>query len=693
MKWWEKELLRIFEVTTCFDAGKMDQIQEVKIVQHMNANSQHMHCMEMRGGMDEDGLYFKSPLAKKVHPDYLKKYLPQAHKRGIKVIIYFNVHWYTKEFAAEHPDWVQIKEDNKPIDDVYTTGTSFCVNSPWREWVFQILKDLAKYEIDGIFFDGPIFFTNTCYCESCKKLFREKYGEDLPLKSNRNNPSWKKLLEFQSDSIARILKDSDRVIKNINPDILLYMNGNANWPFWPTGRDNRKIIKHTDILGAEGGFLYGNLTQPIQKPGITAKLLKTQAQGKPVVVFNDAGHKPWSWYLLSEPEIRLLLAESIANGANIWIGISPSDAGKPEPEVIREYNSFIKRNPHPYFQTESLARIALLWPMQSANFYTGSTVPLTDFTRQVKAEGVGNVEEEFNGFYDTLVRGHFPFDVIDEPALGDLKKYDFLILPNAACLSEENTEYIRNFVKDGGNLISSFETSLYNEYGERLEDFRLNDVMGLNFSGEIFGPMHWDYVCPVKKHKFLQGITKDFLPSPTYGIKVNTSGAASILSFCERLKGRYDNVPQPSDVPFCTVNSYGKGISVYFAGLFGGTIANLHFKEYYRIIKNIAGALSKSLVVIHNAPSSIEIVLNGKGDRLYLHLINFTSEMKRPIEKIIPCRKLEVTVKGLRKAKRIRALKTGKILKYRSAGNDLSFIVPVINDYEVIEIQKQDVLL
>lgn len=65
------------------------------------------------------------------------------------------------------------------------------------------------------------------------------------------------MIEFQTDSLTKFLKDSKTVIKDINPNILFYMNGNTKSPIWPTARDNRKIIKYTDILGAEGGFVKG----------------------------------------------------------------------------------------------------------------------------------------------------------------------------------------------------------------------------------------------------------------------------------------------------------------------------------------------------------------------------------------------------------------------------------------------------
>ena len=238
------------------------------------------------------------------------------------------------------------------------------------------------------------------------------------LSAKRDDMNWSKLLEFQSDSIARFLRDSNRILKEVNPQILFYMNGNTLAPSWPTGRDNRKIIRETDILGAEGGFLYGELAEPIYKPGAVAKLLETQAEGKPTVVFDAAKQGPWTFSKLPVGEMSILYSQTITYQGNVWLAISINPSlHKKEMDVIRKYNGFIKDHPGPFLRTGSLARIALLWPQETGNFYSGSSVPLTDFTREMKTEKAGNLEEEFYGFYDGLSREHFPFDVIDEEAL------------------------------------------------------------------------------------------------------------------------------------------------------------------------------------------------------------------------------------------------------------------------------------
>ncbi|MBK8881048.1 MAG: beta-galactosidase trimerization domain-containing protein [Bacteroidales bacterium] len=687
-KWWEREPLRIVELEQGFEYG-----EKADLLNDLGANMEHLvRFTDTSPGtsfLDAHNLFG----GKKVNYSSLKEYLAEAHKRNIKVIIYFNVHAIEISYARQHPEWQQIKDDGKPIEDVYSVDSSFCINSPWREEVFITLRKLAAYEIDGIFYDGPIFFSATCHCAHCRKLYNEKYSSEIPsktaLSAKRDNPSWKKLLEFQSDSIARFLRDSNRILKDINPQILFYMNGNTLAPSWPTGRDNRKIIAETDVLGAEGGFLYGALSEPIYKPGAVAKLLETQSGGKPTVVFDAAKQGPWTFSKLPAGEISILYSQTITYQGNVWLAVSINPSlHKKEMDVIRSYNGFIKEHQAAFLGTESLSRIALLWPQDAGNFYDGSSVPLTDFTREMKTETAGNLEEEFYGFYDGLSRVHCPFDVIDEEALNKgIEKYDLIILPNATCLTKEASEKIKDFVKQGGNILSTFETSFYNETGKKLDNPLLSDLFGINETREVFGPLAWDYVTPGDTGNFsLKEINQQFIYAPEYGLKVKT-GSAVPLYFCKPLPGSYSGSPELSEFPFIVDNSYGKGKSIYMAGTFGSSLYKFHFPEYYQLLSNILLRFSTPLVRLDNVPSSVEVSLRKGVNSIFLYLINFTSEMKRPIQKIIPCQNLKIELLLQEKVKSVNALWSGKTLDHSVSDHSISFILPLIEDYEVIEIK------
>ena len=689
--WWQDEPLRIVDVVTSFDELKRHspaEWAEMKAAQGYNV--EHLEVMNLFKGLDDRGWYFRSKLASRENADFLRAYLPEAKKRGIRVMIYFNVHWYTREFGDQHPDWLQIREGGKHVDNVYITGTDFCVNSPWREWVFQVLRDLAAYPIDGIFFDGPIFFPDTCYCRHCAAKYRRLHGAELPSKKVRSGAGARDLLNFQANSLADFLRDSRKVLDGRNPPIALYMNGGERGGNWATARLNRVLVEEQHLLGSEGGFIgHDLLRMPVWKPGVTARLLETQSAGKPRVIFSATQHKPWTFSILPRTELRLLYAGTVANGANVWFGMWPSEFELPEMSAITEMNQFLQRNAAYFRGTRSEAEVALVWSDTTANHYQGADAQRLELDRVAGGTEAGNLNGEFAGFAEALVRSHIPFDVIDDVALEreDLSRYRAIVLPNVACMSDAVADRVRRYVHEGGGVIATFETSRYDDTGIRRNDFALAPVMGASAAGSLVGPKRWDFMKGAGG-PLLEGLVREFIPSPAYHLPVKArDGATPVLRFTKPLRGSYDGVPVVSDDPALLVHEYGKGRAIYFAGDLGNAMNSFRLPESLRLIRNAVTMLAPPSVTLENAPASVEVVLRSQTNRRLLHLINFTGEMIRPMERVIPLRDVRVTLSDGGGVTRVRTLIGGKELDHRKAGSTLVFTLPVVEEYEVVVIE------
>ena len=194
--WWRKPLaIADLSMPGADEILKLDPAKIAETKSRLGFNAEHLTCSDVLGG--EKGLfYFKTGIAKKVIRDFIGEYLPEAHKRGIRVLIYYNVHWINVAFGKDHSDWLQVNIEGKIIDDLYGSGNAPCVNSPWRDWSFRGIKDLAVYDIDGIFLDGPIVTPGACYCQSCKRNFSQKYDLELPRKEDWKDTAWRMFIEY-----------------------------------------------------------------------------------------------------------------------------------------------------------------------------------------------------------------------------------------------------------------------------------------------------------------------------------------------------------------------------------------------------------------------------------------------------------------------------------------------------------------
>src|SRR5262249_28306701 len=63
-----------------------------------------------------------------------------------------------------------------------------------------------------------------------------------------------------------------------------------------------------------------------------------------------------------------------------------------------------------------------------------------------------------------------------------------LVLANAAALSDKQAEAVRQFVRAGGGLVATGETSLFDGLGRPRADFALADLLGVSYRGRPRAP-------------------------------------------------------------------------------------------------------------------------------------------------------------------------------------------------------------
>jgi len=85
---------------------------------------------------------------------------------------------------------------------------------------------------------------------------------------------------------------------------------------------------------------------------------------------------------------------------------------------------------------------------------------------------------------------HLPLTLITDMDLTPerLAAYKVVILPNAAALSDRLVEAIRGYVQNGGGLVATCETSLFDELGHPRSNFALADLFGVDYEGRPASP-------------------------------------------------------------------------------------------------------------------------------------------------------------------------------------------------------------
>lgn len=692
--WYEKPLRIIdFIPPDPYRFETLDMAGQASIRRELGFNAEHIEVHDISLG--ESGItFYPSEYAVETRKNLMKEILNQNDLSIIKTIVYFNVHWLSPSLSGLKPEWLQRQVGRQIIPSAYGQGGYSCINSTFRDYAFGTIRTLGEYPIAGIFLDGPIIREDGCYCEACCKRFYEEYGYEPPVgavMASREDSDW---FYFRRSSIARFMSDARLELKAVNPDAIIYMNSPQLAPNRLCSRDNRMTVAYQDMLLAEGGFLGGDLRViPIWKPAAAAMLLETQSGGKPYCVAIAGRQAPWSRYLLSAAETWITHAMAVAHGAWTWYGVYNDNNRDKRMQTVREINAFLSNNEHYYTDTRSAARVALLWSYATANYYQ-MTAEETDFTEaKVKLEDgqKNDPREAFNGWFDALSRSRVLFDIIDDTALtdGTLEAYELLILPGSSCMSASESEAIRLFVRSGGKLIATFDTSFYDEKGRRLAEPALADVIGTEHVQGI-RINEFDHIEVNASQSLYAGMDQAMLPAARLGVECSIRKEASGSEFYrEQQLSRYCELPAVTTNPYIVQQSYGQGRSIYFTGNVDSFYCAYALPEYRKLLHNaVVESIDTEVECrFESAVESVHLSMRRKGDAVLIHLINYTGSMSRPIDAVLPLRNIEIKLKAdVNRIYSIRSLRSGGNLAGVMKDGMITFVLPILNEYDVIAV-------
>jgi hypothetical protein len=641
--------------------------------------------------------------------DYLKQAVEECHKRDIKLVAYFNCHWVSADNLPSEAKWIATYKDGSLYGAQASyggKGTCPCINSPdFLEASKQILQEIAaNYEIDGVFYDGPSIPLGTCYCETCRALFKAKTGADLPTEPNWGDEIWNAYVQFRFDSMARYFRETSAAIK-AKRDIPVYKNGFALCASWFSAIKLEHDAETPDLIGGEHFVFYNEpLKTPIFGGGAAAKYYRAVARGRvPSVTYCCYSHKCWDYYTLPTADIKQIIAEVASNGCYPFVTIDDyTSVSDPQNfEGIRDMFGFIEKHEHLY-KIPPRQNVALLWSQTSADCYARGELAGAGGTHHFVVTSPKEYENEVKGFYDLLTQAHIPFDIITESGVehGDLKNYDCLVMANTACLSEKQADKIREFVREGGLLVSSHEVSLYQPDGTLRKDFLLGDVLGVTTGGikdaadleKRITKSKWDYEAPLQAdHAIFEAVQKKYIPAPILTLRVQAKpGATALACFMEKLPCRYLAFKGSglTDDPAIVMNRFGKGCSYYFGGTIGEQFFNYNVRDARNMVNSVIRKHIKVPVDIKDEPA-VSVSLAEDDRTAVLHLINWAARVKRPVEKIYPVYDVKVELSGFDQVRKVKALMLDQELPVARAGKNMTVTLPRLDGYEVLVLEKR----
>jgi hypothetical protein len=285
-----------------------------------------------------------------------------------------------------------------------------------------------------------------------------------------------------------------------------------------------------------------------------------------------------------------------------------------------------------------------------------------------------------------------------------IDRYRVLILPNIAALSTAQCAQIAEYVRRGGSIVATYETSLYDEWGTRRSDFGLAELFGASFAGSLETQLHNSYLNIEKDpssggfHPIVRGLEN--ATRIINGVNwVNTRPASNTFHAPLTLVPSYPDLPMEevySRVPRTTIpgvylGEYSRGRVVYFPFDIDRTFWDVLATDHGVVLRNaVAWAHGGDQPLEVTGKGMIDVSLWTQKQSMTAHLVNMTNPMmmKGPVRELIPSppQRVRVRVPRDRRVADIHLLVRGERPHYTSSNGFIEFGVPSVELHEVVAI-------
>lgn len=482
--------------------------------------------------------------------DMLAEYVNEAHKIGIKIVAYLNVNFNAHIYKL-HPEWVMVNSEEgtpnirHPSEFFPKPLIPICSNTPYRNYFLNVIREIVEnYDVDGVFLDCMFF--DCGYCSFCK----DAYGATPPVMENPSDPNYRRFIEWKYRVYRDFAAEIRRAIKEAKPDIPVMANAR------PYEVDRSNLVQYVDILIPEMDM------HPLLSIGDGIRRCLAVGDGMPIwMPYFPRPMSPAIWHMIppSREGVKELIWEIVMNGASPWLYFQTPRVDLEPYDEVKKVFSRMEAIGEYLVDTSQVKGLALLYSTQTQQWYGKGY-------REFRGRGLPELYEEcYKGFYQLLLEKHILFNVIADHDLTEteLSKYSGLILPNAACLSAGQIEAVRRYVEAGGRLLATYETSLYDEFGNIQDDFRLGDVLGMSLVGREKG---YTYLKVMAEHPVTRGLkVGTIIPCGDQLIVKKKGDATTLANMVIPLRGLHEIPTQRTENPALLVRKYGKGRVVYLA--------------------------------------------------------------------------------------------------------------------------------
>ncbi|HEX2999678.1 MAG TPA: beta-galactosidase trimerization domain-containing protein, partial [Armatimonadota bacterium] len=503
-----------------------------------------------------------------------------------------------------------------------------------------------------------------CYYPVCRERYRAQFGKELPVQFAQFGPQWMRpdssrsgdpdddrLTHFLNDTAADLARAITQAVKRSHRSaVVLYpasrkqgTPGNYDGKLEEIAQDNPSLQSLWDI----------------------GELADYEAASPVPVLYPIPPRRH------TDPEVRTKMWQTLANRA--YPNVESLQGTAPVFAYLKEnagYYDFAHVQPvrflaFPRSLSDDLVQQHLA-PQESA------TAPFLDSDR---------------GMYSALQQAHLPIVTLHRDQLSEsLQGFRVLVLADEVILSDKQIQGIIRFVREGGGLIATHETSLYDEQGRRRANFGLAALFGADYLETLPGVSTMNATAQSGRNLCFApalGIRKP-QPAPEAHVLVRPTDASVV--------GTLRGTGLPKGAPAILLHAFGKGRVAYLPGRQDALFARQGNSTTPALLERLVRWVSQDSVPVKVSGSGrIAVTLTDVPGHRLVHLVNQNTGSKTANPHITPLKRITVSL-ALPAGKRVTgayALRARKVLDVTLNGDRAVVHLPLLGEYEAVRFDLQ----
>ena len=143
------------------------------------------------------------------------------------VILRTDPHATRQDMYDAHPDYIAVTADGQKRrhwanPELWVT----CALGPYNfDFMTKVNSEIIERYKPNAIFSNRWQGHGICYCEHCKKNFKDASGLDLPVKNDRLDPTYQKWMEWQTERLKELWFLWDGEIRKMEPTARFIPNG------------------------------------------------------------------------------------------------------------------------------------------------------------------------------------------------------------------------------------------------------------------------------------------------------------------------------------------------------------------------------------------------------------------------------------------------------------------------------------